>query len=372
MPATSVTPDGIANSNRIKQSSNVVLHRKVVDQILTAKRYPMRLLRMGKPFVGASLEVDFMIAESDQGQFYSGLETLNSQAEDNVVTGAYNHTAFSQPVVSIMLESFANADSEAKLIDLDMIQRDKAVANAAHKFAQALWGLGTGAMPLGIQAFADDGTNKATIAGLSRSTYPALAGYYAAASGGALSLAGMAAADDATSDDDMEGEMPNVIVTGKTVWALFERLVDPKVRIEYNRGGGLVVPLSGNEVRPRGEIGAGVGFTALSFRGVPVIKDGSTPSGKMFFINENYLYWAGRTTVPADYKEDIMKVSLGKAKTLEGVAAQLTPPSDAGWFVQDSKMMPYQAGRIGRYHVIGQMICTQFRRQGQIHTITTI
>jgi hypothetical protein len=370
--AQGVTPSGIAVPNRVENTSNRKLHAKVVDQILGSQVYASRLLGRGKKFEGSTYDVTFDILDANSGEFFTGLETLSGEAEDTTVTGSYAHTAFAQPVVSVMLESMANVDSDGNSIKLDTYKDEKAIAQAVTKFGSAVYGLGVGGQPLGLRAIVDDGTNKATIAGLSRTTYTSLKAGYAAASGGALTIASMATADDTASAAGMAGESPNIIVTTKAGWNFYEQLVDPKVRIEYSNVGGDVLPLRGTSIVKRPEIRGGAGFTALSFRGIPVIADDACPTGCMFFLNENYLFWAGRNVVPSEYRGKIEKVSLGTPTAYEGTGAMLTPPTDYGWFVQPKEMMPYQAGLLGRYYIIGQVIATSFRRHYQINAITTI
>ena len=112
------------------------------------------------------------------------------------------------------------------------------------------------------------------------------------------------------------------------------------------------------------------GFTALSYRGMPIIKDDACTSGNLFFLNERYLTWRGRTVVPSKYRGQISKVNLGTPSTIEGVAA--APSNEHGWFSQDLQMMPNQAGMIGRYYVIGQLVSGQFRRHGRLTGITGV
>lgn len=371
--AQGVTPSGIAESNRQENTSNRKLHANVVDQILNSRTYPMRLLGMGKEFKGSLMDVTFDIEDADTGEFFSSLETFNSEAEDTTVTGSYGHTGFAQPVVDILLESMANVDSEGQSINLNDYKDSKAIAQAVTKYGTALYGLGTGKQPLGLRAIADDGTNVDSVAGLSRSTYAALQAYYSAVASGVLSFAVMATAVDSVEATGMQTESPNIGVTTKAVWNLWEQLVDPKVRIEYNQTGGNLLEFRGNSIQPAQNHAGGAGFTFLAFRGIPIIKDDGCPTGSLFFLNERYLHWAGRTTVPNQYKKfGLQRVSLGKAKSYEGTGAQLRPPSDVGWFVQPKQLMPDQAGLIGKYYIIGQLICTQFRRQGHLASITTI
>src|SRR5688572_10221725 len=111
--------DGITNSNRVEGTTERKLYAKVVDGVLNSRSYFSRLMSKGKPFVGKSMDVTVKYLNSNQFQWITGLETLNSAASDNTITLSFRHTAGTQPQVSLMLESFANA-GETGTIDLDV------------------------------------------------------------------------------------------------------------------------------------------------------------------------------------------------------------------------------------------------------------
>ena len=112
------------------------------------------------------------------------------------------------------------------------------------------------------------------------------------------------------------------------------------------------------------------GFTCLEYRGIPFIRDKSATSGKLYFLNENYLDWYGRTMVPPEYKGILSPIKLGKATTVEGQNAK---PSDFhGFFYQDKIMMPNQAGLISRIFVVGQLVSFSPQRQGVLTVITGV
>jgi hypothetical protein len=269
-----------------------------------------------------------------------------------------------------MLESFANSGPQ-QVIDLDVYKLEEAVAEAVQSLGTALYGTGTLKRPLGLEALVDDGSNTSTIGGQARATYTVL-NSTVTPSGGALTLAKLATLDDTISASGIESESPNMNLTTKTVWSLYEQLLHPQVRAEYASVGYPQVPIRGNEmVRSRSELKGGAGFTALSYRGMPVIKDDACPPGVWYMLNERYFGWKGRSVVPSKYSQVLEKVSLGSRQTLEGVGAE-TPPTDYGWFFQKMQDMPNQAGMIGRFYVIGQMCISQPRRQGKLTGITTV
>ena len=367
--AQGITPDGIAPNSRIDPTTDRKLRAKVVDNVLNARTYMSRQMGMGKPLSGKTFDIPIKVTDSGLGSFYSGLETLSSSASDTLIELSYAQTAFEQPIVSIMLESFANSGAE-QVVDLDAYKIEEAVAEAIQRLGTAMYGTGSGKQPLGLEAHIDDATNTSTIGGQNRTTYGVL-NSTVTASGGTLSLAKMATLDDAVSASGIQDESPNIGVTTKAVWSLIEQLYAPQLRNEYSLTGGNILPLRGNQIISRKDAGATGGFSAITFRGMPIIKDDACTSGVLYFINERYLTWRGRTRVPNAYKGQLEKVSLGERKTIEGVGAE-TMPTDAGWFFQKMQMMPNQAGMIGRFHVLGQMVGEQPRRHGKLTGITGV
>lgn len=368
--AQGVTPQGINPNSRINPTTLRKLAAKVVDNVLTSRTYMSRLMGMGKPFNGKTYDIPIKVTDSGLGQFFTGLELLNSSASDTLIELSWAHTAFSQPVVSIMLESFANSGPEG-VIDLDVFKMEEAVAEAVQKLGTALYGTGASNQPAGLEYHVDDGSNSATYGGQSRTTYSVLNSTVTAAASNKLTLAQMGTLDDNCSATGMENESPNIGVTTKLVWGLYEQLLQPQVRNTYSLTGGNVLPMRGSEIMPRKDAGATGGFTSLTFRGFPIIKDDAATPGVLYFLNERYFGWHGRNVVPSKYAGQLERVRLGARRTIEGVGADM-PPADYGWFFQPYQVMPNQAGMIARFYVIGQVCGSQPRRHGKLTGITGI
>jgi hypothetical protein len=362
--------DGIQHGQRVEGFNERKLHAKVVDNVLSAPTYFSRVLGMGKPFLGKTEDVEIDVVSDTQGEFYTGLETLNSAAVSTTITLSYAHTAFTQPKVSIMLESFANTGSTAT-IPLDAFKYEKAAAEALQKFGSTVYLDGTANRPNGLGNIVLD---SGSIGGQSRTTYSVLNATVTSA-GGTLTLAKLATLHDAVSAAGIANDEPNIHDTTKTVWSLYEQLLTPNVRASYNEAGYNALAIRGKGlVRNKAELRNAAGFTALSYRGAPVIKDDFCTSGYWHALNEGYYEWRGRAVVPDDYKEAVSKVNLGTKKAYEGTGAEaMDMPSEwNGWFYQEPQMLPNQAGMIARFHVIGQVVGSGFRREGKLTGITGV
>lgn len=360
----------VGAGGRIDGTTERKLHAKVVDNVLNAPTYFSRVLSAGKPFMGKTQDVTIDVTQDTQGEFFTGLETLNSAATNTTITLSYAHTAFTQPKVSIMLESFANA-GQTGTIPLDAFKYEKAAAEALQRFGSTIYADGTANRPNGLgNIVADSGT----IGGQSRATYTQL-NSTVTASGGSVSLAKMATLFDAVSAAGLQSEEPNIGVTTKTVWSLYEQLLTPNVRTSYNEAGYPALAVRGKyAMKNKAELKNAAGFSALTYRGMPIIKDDFATAGYLYFLNENYFNWMGRTIVPDEYNTFLSKVNLGTMKAYEGTGAEaLDMPSEYnGWFYQKPLMLPNQAGMISRFYVIGQLVGTGFRRHGVLTGITGI
>lgn len=358
--------DGIQYGNRVDTLTQRKLYAKVVDNILNSATLGSKIMSAGEEFQGKTQDYTIKVTNSQLGQFVAGLETLNSSASDTTVTLSFAHTAFQQPVVLPMTDAFANAGSLG-IINLQAFKKDEASAEAKNRLGIAFYGTGSGNQPLGLGALVDDGTNTSTIGGLSRTTYSTLNSTVTASSG-TLSLSKMATLHDNCSAAGIESEEPTLGVTTKTIWSLVEQLMFPSVRANYD----VLLPVrgAGNQMVSKQALRGVAGFTALSYRGIPLIKDDAATSGTLFFLNENYLKWLGRTIVPREFEGVIEKVTLGTASTQEGVAAA---PSDThGFFYQKDQMVINQGALIGRIWVFGQLVTNQPRRHGKLTGITGI
>lgn len=366
--------DGAQYSSRVDGLTQRQLYTKVVDQVLSSPTYASRVIGSGLPFQGKTMDITLDVTSDTQGQWFTGLETLNSSATSTTVTESFAHTAFTFPIVSIMLESFANVGSLG-IIDLDTFKYEKGAAQSLQAIGTAIYGLGTGNQTHGLESVIDDGTNVGTIGGLSRTTYTVLKANVTAATSNKLTLAQMATVHDAITAGGMTMETPNIGNTTKTVWSLYEQLLAPNVRASYDEVGyDRVLMRKKYGQRNSSDLRNSAGFTAVSYRDMHIVKDDLATSGVLYFINEDYVNWYGRTEVPDDYKDILEHVSFGDTEAYEGTGAMsLELPSEYhGFYFQKPMLIPEQAGKISRFYVLGQYIAKSYRRQGKMTVITGV
>jgi len=363
--------DGLTYGNRVNHFSTSRAAAAVVDAYLNSATLASRLMYSAKPFAVSgrgempTLIQDVKISGRSQGQWFVGLEQLNSAAEDVTIQMEFNHNAYSMPVVDVMLEAFAR-EGAGEDVDFAAFNYEDALDQVVQDMSDAIYGIGTGDQILGLEGIVDDGTNKATIGGQSRTTYSGLKSTVTA-SAGVLSLSKMATMVSGVEDTGAK-ERLSVIATTTDILDLYESLLTPTVSHEY-----MVLPVSGKNPVTSGKadsLAMGQGFRAFTYRGIPVISDKQCTAQTMYFLNENYLNFYGRSNVPSKYKSFLSPVKLGKS-VKEGQASN-KPSNFHGFFYQEEQMMPNQAGIISRFYVIGQLASFQPRRHGKLTGITSV
>ena len=366
--------DGIPVPARVDVLGNRQLYTKVVDQILNYPSLYSRFVSQGEPFEGKTEDVTYDISADTQGQYFTSLETLNSSAVSTAVTGSFAHTAYTQPIVSIMLESFANVGSLG-IINLDTYKYEKAAATAMTTLGSAIYGMGTSNQPLGLGAIVDDSTNVATIGGLAGATYTALESTLTAYPSGKLTLATMATQYDSANAPGAADESPNVGWSTAAIFSDYEALLTPFVRQSYRDVGYDKMRVRDKYAsRNAGELRSAAGFNALSYRDTYLIRDFYSTAQMLWFVNEKYVMWKGRSEIPEEYQDVLEKVDFGTMEAYEGTGAiALEAPSEwNGWFFQKPMTIPDQAGRIARFYCIGQTIPLSFRRDSKGTGITGV
>ncbi len=361
--------DGIQFGTNVDNFNERKLHAKVVDQIQNSTTFYSRVQSKGTPMEGKTMDYTVDVVADAQGEFFVGLETLNSSYASTTILLSYAHTAFTQPIVDKMLDGFANVGSTAT-IDLNVFKYEKGAAEAITRLGSAIYADGTANRPNGLGIIVLD---SGTIGGQSRSTYSVLNATNTSSSG-TLTLAKMATLDDNTRAASLMGSVTNIGVTTKAIWSFYESLLQPNVRQDYASYGPPKLGIRAMTATRGDRADNGAGFRAIEHRGKPIIDDDACTTGVLFYLNEDSFGWVARTQVPDAYKGMVEKVNLGTMSAYDGVGAEnLQLPSEFnGWFYQKKMILPNQAGAVGRFYVIGQFVCWEPRRNGKLTAITGV
>jgi len=318
-----------------------------VDTILNGNVLFQRIVRGAKKWSGRTLRKSVKYAKNTTGQSFSGLDTLSVAATDNRIYLEYTPSFYSI-AVALPGDEMSVADTEDKVMDLMELEIQGATEDMADDLGTIFYSDGTGNSskdPLGLQALVDDGNTVATIGGQSRSTYETLCSTVTA-SGGTLTLPKMATLYTAVSSGSMT---PSVFITTEAVWNLYEQLLQPQERI--TKTAGIMKGVKG-----------GTGFTALEYKGKPVIADEKCTSGYFYALNEDFLDWyalPAKGCKPISYKSQI-----------EG--NDYDAPLGLGFSWSDWIRPANAYGVVGHIYFGGQFITTNPKRSGVETDITGI
>lgn len=319
----------------------------VVDTVLNSNVLFQRVVRAAKKWSGRTLRVPVKVSKNSTGQSFRGYDTFSVAATDNRQFMEFT-PSFYQITCSLPGDEVSVADTDSKLLDLVKLTIQSDTEDMADDLGTLFYADGTGnggKDPLGLAALVDDGNTVSTIGGLSRSTYPTLAGVVTASSG-TLTLAKV---DTLWIGVTSGAQKPTAIYTTEAVFNFYGQLLRPQERI--NKDVGTMKGLSG-----------GTGFTALSYNGKPVLMDEKCTSGAFIMLNEDFVDWYGLPYAGAK--------AISYKSQIEG--NDYDAPIGLGFSWSDWILPANAAAYIGHIYFGGQFITTNPKRHGKLTGITGI
>ena len=239
----------------------------IEDQIIKDNALLSRLLKKAQRKDGGQrIEQVIRYANSTQGGWYSGLDSLDTAQEQTRTRAYWEWRQAHQPLVISNIDQAKNGGSEAvfKLLAEDAEDAKKAIQD---KFGTALYTAQSGDQMESLVDACDDGTNVDDYGGISRGSYDWWEGQYNG-TGGDLTLSMLATEYDLCFSGN---DAPTIITTTKELWSGYEALLQPQVRFQLATTG--YPKIDG-------------GFNAMFFRGTPIIADEYCTSGYIYFLSK--------------------------------------------------------------------------------------
>lgn len=357
-------------NDRVTTLTQEVLLPKVVDNVLNSNVLAFRLAGNAKPAKGYDIRKSIKYQNSGTATSFSGLDTFTATQLNTKVKMIYDMRAVRQPIALSGMEMVANQSAgDAKQTDLIVESLEETEQELIDYFGGLLYSTGTGNSnkdPLGIGAIVDDGTDVATIGGLSRTTYSVL-NATRTASGGTLTLAKLATLFSAVSSGSAKSA-PTLLVSNEAGWDYYEQLLTPMVRENYSMMGTPSIGRSGGLIKTDSLQGT-QGFTALSYKGIPWVRDEKATSQNVFMLNENYLDWYGwdASKSATDYKGLSLGSTQIEGNYEEAPMAQFAGFNWSGWKTPDN-----QFGSVADVIILGNLASFSPRRQGRLTGVTGV
>ena len=331
---------------------------KVVDNILNSNVLALRILGNSKPWNGETLRFPIKYQKSTSGGSFSGLDTFSTAKVNTRQTLSFDPRGYYHSVVLSGMEVDVNA-TPAGVLNLVKVEMESAQQDMVDSIGTLFYGDGTGNSNkdfLGLDAIVDDATSVVTYGSLSRNTYTMLRATRTA-SGGTLTTDLMGALYDNCARG---AKKPTLIVTTEAIWTIYEALLQPTVQANFNASGYAQVTRNGI-AQSRGALQGEIGFDALFYRGVPLVRDEKCTSQTMFMLNEEYLQWYGLKS------HKYSPISLTSSQT-DGVYEDA--PKTTGFSWSGLKEPTNQYSSVGQFILEGNLVSPAPRYMGRLTGIT--
>lgn len=335
-----------------------------IDAILGGNFIAFRFLSGGKRWNGEKLKRPVKISTNDQGGSFSGLDTHSTNTVNTRRMLEYDPRGYEIPITIPGMEKAVNR-TKSQVINLVRIEVESTQNDACDAVGTMLYADGTGNGSkdfLGFDALIDDGTSVSTFGGLTRTDYDPYLDSTRTASGGTLTLAKLATLTSAISIGGSTRTRPSFFVSNETVWDLYETLLSPTVRENYNAFGLPTITRTSKSPLRGAELGGAAGYVSLSYRGIPWVADEKSTAQTLWAVNENYLNWYGLKD------SDLKQINMGGG-SIDGPYAD-APSKNVG-FQWTGFMRPInQYGEVAHLYLLGNLVNWNAVRQGRLTGIT--
>ena len=274
--------------------------KELTDNFFDA--YPtLDMFRSGGALVtdngGKEIQCDLMYG-SNQSQYFSGYDVLNTDAVDGITAAFYPFRYAAVPITINYTEEMENRKSESAM-KLLAAKTEQSMLTLRDQINSSLYSAQTGKAPLGFQDLIADapGTSPTTLGGItvSSNTWWKNKSNNATADTSFVTInnthfyEGMLRMSTTWNDVSEGNEQPTNIFTTNAIYADFEEIFEGT---GYQR-------LSSKDA-------PGVDGRLPSFRGIPVQYDRDCGTGRMYFLNTKYLKMhmqAGMNFAKTPFKE---------------------------------------------------------------------
>ncbi len=267
---------------------------KVTDNILSGNVLAMRFLQNQKPATawgsevsGAFLGVPIKYQSSTSGGWYSKFDAFSTGQTNTRVLATFSPKQLYWSVGASGIQIGVNQGAQ-RILDLLTVEMNSCSDDMADTFGTGLYSDGTGTSNkqlTGLKAAVDDGGAAATYAGLLRATYTTWVSDEESTSA-AISTAYLG---EQFNNATIGNDTPTIGVTTLAIWKTIENLAMGTITMNQPTPG--LSKIYGQITRDgvKQGLGAELGYTALFFRGVPIVADQKCPSGYFYWLNERHI-----------------------------------------------------------------------------------
>lgn len=339
-----------APDNQVVTTTNRSLVKGLADNILGSNVGFSRMLMAAKPWnSGRQYQKSLKVSKNTQGGAYSGMQQFSTNQVDTRVKYVDDAAFYEKPCVIAGTDLVLNEKTSGQALNLMSTEIESTWEDLADDMGTDFYAVQSGDSINGLENLVDDGTNSATIGGLSRTTYSVLNSTVTASSG-TLSLAKMRTLLNATS---YGSQIPTIGLTTQAIFGFYESLLQPQERITKAASAGPVKGMKG-----------GTGFVGLDYAGIPIIKDQKCTAEVLYLVNENFLDFIALPNTVGGKKKVPMKA------TIEG--NDYSEVTGLGFTWSDWIIPSNADGLIGHIYWGGQFVNVNPRFSGKLTGITGV
>ena len=243
---------------------------KLVDNIFSARPLWFALSKAGRVKHhqgGRKIVIPIMSGVNGTAGSFATTDTISTTAQTGVTAAEFDWKQYAVSITVNGLELAQNSGDE-QVVDLmgaKVLQAEESLIEILDEDLVAGDGSGNSSKDIeGLDSLVNQ--NAAAIGGIAPQTYSWWEAYIES-SAGALTIADMSTAYNTVS---VGNDQPDLILTTQTLYEKYETLLQPQLRYEDSSM-------------------ADAGFQNLQYKGAPVAYDSYTETGKVFFLNTNYL-----------------------------------------------------------------------------------
>lgn len=337
----------------ITTTTNQYLAPAWVDQILRDNSFLVKILNKAQKWDGSQMLFPIKYQKGVASVAFNGFDLLPITQQPVTVNMTFFPTFVATNVALAgsdlsVNEGASSALQTLKLMKVMMESRAQDAADDIGNFFQQDGTAFAGKAPMGLAGIVDDGTTLATYGGLSRATYPGL-NATVTASGGTISLLKIRQLNNAITDGMVT---PDMIFTDYNTWGLFEQLLMPYQRNNYQNFDSTMK--------------SATGYNAMRWEGIEVMRDKKVPTGTFFELNTDFLKFYGLKW----YKGETVSL---KAKDIKGNVYAGAAGNMGNAFTWTGWINAYNMGAVNGFMMFGgQFLSTAPFRQGKLTGITSI
>lgn len=339
--------------------TNTYLLPMIVDTVLRSNVLAVRVLSDVRQdnWRGEKIRKSIKVTKNTNTVSFSGMQVLPSQAVNTRQYIEFPAKFVQIDVTVAFTDIVVNATDDEKVLALATAEATSSAEDMADSVGSMFYLDGTGNGSLDFNGLGNIVSDSGTYGGLSRSTYTTIQATNTA-SGGTLTLQKMATLYNNISDGTI---VPNMGLSDKTVFSLYEQLIEPKNRL-YITMSETKKPLSGT-----------AGFTALDYKGFGITPDqkaSENASQTLFFLNDNFLFF---TAVPSSgATSQLGGVSPVQYKEKDFQGNDYTNIKGLGFYWGGWVRPANQLGFTGRVILGGEFWSSNPRRNGKLTGISTV